>query len=128
MASKRRVIEIPGVKHSAPIPMAVRYDNMLYTSAIMGIDAQTGRLGDGPDEQARFAFDNLRQVLEQAGGGPDNIVRMTVHLTDHSYRESINKPWLEWFPNENDRPARHSVLANLPRDFLLQIEVVAIID
>jgi 2-iminobutanoate/2-iminopropanoate deaminase len=128
MASKRQVIEIPGVKHSAPIPMAVRYGNMLFTSAIMGIDAHSGTLGEGPDQQARFAFDNLRTVLESAGAGPDNIVRMTVHLTDHSYREAINKPWLEWFPDEHDRPARHSVLADLPRGFLLQIEVVAIID
>jgi 2-iminobutanoate/2-iminopropanoate deaminase len=126
--SKRQVIEIPGVKHTAPIPMAVRYGNMLFTSAIMGVDGQSGRLGTGPDEQARLAFDNLRQVLEQAGMTPDNIVRMTVHLTDHSYREAINTPWLEWFPDEHDRPARHSVLADLPRGFLLQIEVVAIAD
>ena len=128
MPSKRQVIEIPGVKHTAPIPMAVRYGNTLYTSAIMGIDGETGRLGDGADEQARFAFDNLRKVLDAAGATPDNIVRMTVHLTNHDFRAAINKPWLEWFPDEHDRPARHSVLADLPRGFLLQIEIVAIID
>ena len=125
MASKRQVIEIEGVSHTAPIPMAVRYGNLLYTSAIMGVDGATGQLGEGPDEQARLAFVNLARVLEKAGMTKDNIVRMTCHLADHGYRESINKPWLEWFPDPHDRPARHSVLANLPRGFLLQIEVVA---
>lgn len=127
MASKRQVLEIPGLAHNAPIPMAVKYGNMIFSSAIMGKDPETGRLGDGPDEQAKFCFENLRRVLEIGGATPDNVTHITVYLTDHEYRQAVNKPWLEMFPDEHDRPARHAVKADLPQGYLLQIEIIAVI-
>jgi 2-iminobutanoate/2-iminopropanoate deaminase len=38
----------------------------------------------GFDPQARQVFENLRAVLERAGGRLDDVVKLTVYLTDMS--------------------------------------------
>ena len=42
MPSKRRSIHVEGVEHVAPIPMGAVVGNMLFSSAIGGIDPATG--------------------------------------------------------------------------------------
>ena len=125
--AKRRVIDIDPVRHSAPIPMAVLVGNVLMTSGIMGADPATGELAEDAADQARFAFANMKRVLASAGGTVDDIVKITVFVKDLAYRELVNRPWLEIFPDENDRPARHTIKAELPGTMLVQIEVFAVL-
>ena len=124
---RRQVYEIPGVKHAAPIPFAARVGNMLYSSAIQGINAETGELSEDVYEQARQCFKNLRTLLEVANASPDDIVRMTCLLKDLGDREALNQPWLEMFPDEHDRPARHTSKYDPPGGMKVQIEIVAVL-
>jgi 2-iminobutanoate/2-iminopropanoate deaminase len=128
MAKKRQSIEIPGVSHGAPIPCGAKVGNMLFSSGIMGRDPATGELPDDPYRQAEFAFQNLRTMLEIAGATTDDIGHMSVMLKDLSYRDAVNKPWLEMFPDEHDRPARHATQADLPGGMLVQLEIIAVLD
>ena len=125
---KRVSYQIPGVHHAAPIPFAARVGNVLYSSAIQGIDAETGKLSEDVYEQAAHCFKNLRTLLEVAGATPDDIVRMTCLLADLGDREALNKPWLEMFPDENDRPARHTSRYDPPGGMKVQIEIMAVLD
>ena len=126
--TKRQTIHIPGVQHSAPIPYGARVGNILYSSAIQGINADTGEMSDNVYEQARQCFRNLQTFLEVAGATSDQIVRMTCFLKDLADREALNKPWLEMFPDEDDRPARHTSQYDPPRGMKIQLEVVAVMD
>ncbi len=123
----RQTIHIDPVRHGAPIPMAAKVGNVLMTSGIMGADPATGDLAESVEDQARFCFANLQRVLEQAGGSLDDVLHITVFVKDHSYRQAVNGPWLELFPDENDRPARHTIKADLPGTMEVQLEVVAVI-
>lgn len=125
--AKRKVIEIEGLKHQAPIPNGAVFGNLVFSSAISGKDPKTGVIPSDPDQQADVLFRNLRTFMEKAGGTPDNIAHMTVFLKEERYRESVNKAWLEMFPDEHDRPARHAVKAELRGDYLFQIEVIAVL-
>src|SRR5262245_8852192 len=107
--------------------MAAMVRNVLMTSGILGADPATGDLADNADDQASFAFENLRRVLDAAGGSLDDVVHITVFVKDLALRESVNKPWLTLFPDEHDRPARHTIKADLPGTMLVQLEVVAVI-
>lgn len=127
MASKREVVDIPGLSHGAPIPVGAKIGNMVFSSAISGRDPETGKLPEGPDLQAEVLFRNIRTFMKNAGGTPDNIARMTVFLKEEKYRESINKEWVKMFPNEKDRPARHAVTTELRGSVLFQIELVAVL-
>jgi len=125
--AKRKVIEIPGLAHQAPIPMGAKIGNVVYSSAISGIEPQTKSPPQDPDKQAEALFRNIRTFMKQAGGTPDDIIRMAVYLKEESYREAINKEWLKMFPDEHSRPARHAIKIELRGEVLFQIELVAVL-
>lgn len=124
----RRSIDIPNVRHTAPIPMGARVGNYVFSSGIMGANPATGEIPDDAQQQADFAFQNLRTFLEAAGAKPEDVGHITVYVKDNKYRELVNKPWLEMFPDEQNRPARHAVETNLARNMLIQLEVIAVVD
>jgi 2-iminobutanoate/2-iminopropanoate deaminase len=73
-------------------------------------------------------FATLRNILEVAGGSPEDVVKMTVWLKDRTQRPALNKGWLEMFPDEHSRPARHTFQSpDLPGNMLVQCEVYAVI-
>ncbi len=89
---RRQTIHIPGVQHNAPIPFGARVGNVIYSSAIQGINADTGQLSEDVYEQARQCFRNMHTFLEHAGATPDDIVRLTCFLADLSDRQALNEP------------------------------------
>jgi enamine deaminase RidA (YjgF/YER057c/UK114 family) len=124
---KRVSIEIPGLAHGAPIPMGSKIGNIVYSSAITGRNPQTKELPSDPAQQAEVLFENVRTFMTQAGGTPDNIIRMTVHLREEKYRDAINTPWVKMFPDAHSRPARHAIKTELRGEALFQVEVVAVL-
>ena len=125
--AKRKSIHIEGMEHGAPIPNGVAIGNLVFSSAISGKDAKTGVLSDDPVEQAQAMFRNLKLFLEKADGTTDNIAHMKVYLKEEKYRDAVNKAWLEMFPDDHDRPARHALKVELRGNVLFQIEVVAVL-
>lgn len=111
--------------HSAPIPMGAQIGNLVFSSAIAGKDPATDSLPDDPARQAELMFQNVRTFMELAGGTLDDIVRMTVFVKDDAYREHVNREWLKAFPDEHDRPARHTLAQDLRGGMLVQCELVA---
>lgn len=127
--SRRQTIHIPGVSHSAPIPFGARVGGVVYSSGIRGDNAETGELSDDVEEQARQCFQNMRTFLEYAGATPDDVVRLTCYLENLNDRGAINAPWLEMWPDDDDRPARHtSKYEPPPGGMKVQIEVIAVVE
>ncbi len=125
--AKRESIEIPGLAHGAPIPMGSKIGNMVYSSGISGRDAETGELPSDPEKQAEHLFQNIRTFMSVAGGTPDDIIRVTLHIREESYRAVLNPPWVAMFPDEHSRPARHAVKTELRGEVLFQAEIVAVL-
>jgi 2-iminobutanoate/2-iminopropanoate deaminase len=124
----RRSLHVDGVTHgAAPIPMGARVDNVIYTSAVSGIDPATSKLAVGASAQAFHAFMNLRSLLANAGSSLNDVVRMTVYIKDSEARVHINDQWLACFPDPEDRPARHVLVYDLQHGMELQIEAVAVV-
>ena len=126
MTIRRKTIEIDGVRHNAPIPMGARVDNIVWSSGIQGMDPETGLVPDDGIAQVGFAFRNLDSFLRAAYVTYDDIVRLTVHLAEPSLRDEVNKYWLELYPDEHDRPARHALNIALNNNMLVQLEVFAV--
>ena len=55
---------------------------MLFIAGMIGWDAQGVFHSDNFAAQARQALQNVAEVLREAGGKPENIVRMTWYVTD----------------------------------------------
>jgi 2-iminobutanoate/2-iminopropanoate deaminase len=128
MAGRRETYHLDPVKHNAPIPMGAKVGNIIFSSAIGGANPDTGVVPPDIDEQCDNAFKNLRNFLAKAGATPDDVVRVNVFTKEEANRAKVNKPWLDMFPDENDRPARHQlVIPNMPQPYDIQIEVIAVL-
>ncbi|WAH35700.1 RidA family protein [Alicyclobacillus dauci] len=126
--SGRRSIEIEGVTHgNTPIPQGARIDKFIFSSAIAGVDPQTGEIPDDARRQAELVFQHVRTFMETAGGSPENIGRMTIYLQDEMYRDFVNEEWVKMFPNPESRPARHATATNLRRGALIQVDLIAVL-
>ena len=70
---------------------AVRAGNLLFVSGIVAVDGD-GNLVGGDDvvAQARQVFENMRHVLAAAGCGFEDVVKVTIFLTDVDERARIN--------------------------------------
>jgi enamine deaminase RidA (YjgF/YER057c/UK114 family) len=128
MGSKRQTLHVPGISHGAnPIPSGVRLGNVVFSGGISGQDPATGQLPAEPEKQAELAFANLRRLMEAAGGSADDIGHVTVYLKDLGHRDHINREWLKMFPDEHDRPTRHTLRYDLAGNMLLQLQVIGVI-
>ncbi|MCU6602210.1 RidA family protein [Peribacillus frigoritolerans] len=125
--AKREVLHVKGSNHQNPIPTAVKIGNMVYTSAIIGSDPEKGELPESVEEEVANLFLYMREIMELAGGTTDNIAHLSVSLTDREYKKIVNVEWLKMFPDENNRPARHSTVQKLREGLRVQIEMTAVL-
>jgi 2-iminobutanoate/2-iminopropanoate deaminase len=107
---------------------AVRAGGFLYVSGIIGVEAE-GHLVGGDDvvAQTRQVFENMRAVLSAAGCAFEDVVKVTIFLTDVDDRPFINPLRQEVFGSA--RPA--STLVEVPRLAVdgakVEIECVAVV-
>lgn len=126
---KRRSIDVAGAKHVNPIPSACRRGPFVVSGAISGADPETDQVPADLDGQCRAMFANVRRVIEAAGGAPEDIVKMTVWITDRSLRPILNEHWVEMFPDPQSRPARHTMTAHdLAAPMQIQCDLMAVIE
>ena len=123
---RQKSLHVEGLSHSVPIPMGCRVGPILATSAVGGRDPATGQLAADAAAQAGQAFENLKAVLAAGGLDLGDVVKLTVYVGEESYREAINKFWLQCYPDAAHRPARHTMVMPLRGGMLVQLEALAV--
>ena len=111
-----------------PYSQAVRLGNLLYTSGQVALDPATGQLVPGGiAEQTTRVLENLQAVLAAAGTSLAHVVKTVVFLKDMKDFAAMNEVYAKYLaPDGTVKPARSTVaVAGLPRDALVEIEVVA---
>lgn len=108
-----------------PYSQAIEVNGMVYTSGVIPVDPATGEIPAGVEAQARQAFSNLANLLEAAGTSMAKAVKTTVFIKEMNDFGRINEIYAEYFTKPY--PARSCVeVARLPKDVLLEIEVIAL--
>jgi 2-iminobutanoate/2-iminopropanoate deaminase len=99
--------------------------NLLLTSGMIPMLPDTGELVDGDiAEQTAQALDNLRAIVEEAGGTMDDIVKTNVYLADINDFVAMNTIYAQYF--SDNPPARVCVeVSNLPKGALIEIDAIA---
>ncbi|MFC4899705.1 RidA family protein [Streptosporangium amethystogenes subsp. fukuiense] len=122
---RRRSVVVPGLEHGTnPIPAASRVGPLLATGGVRGVDRVTGELPADVPGQVRYAFANLRAVLEAGGATTGDVVHVTVFAAA-DVRVAVNEEWVAMFPDPASRPARHLIRHDLPGGMLVQLEATA---
>ena len=126
----RTPIAPPGMKDQRPrYTLGWRVGQTIYVAGQLPYDSDGNLIGHGDIEaQARRAFENVKKVVEAGGGTMDDVVKLTVFVTDVRFREAYGKVRTEFFgPNP---PASTLVqISNLAvSGALIEIEAVAALD
>jgi 2-iminobutanoate/2-iminopropanoate deaminase len=108
-----------------PFSPAVRAGDLLYLSGQVAQDPSTGKLVEGGiDAQASQIFRNIAAVLEAAGSGFDDVVRVGVYLRDMADFKAMNAVYERHFGRPY--PARTVIgVASLPLGAAIEIDLVA---
>lgn len=108
-----------------PYAQAVATDGLLITSGQLPIDPATGAFPEGIAAQTRQSLTNVKAILEAAGAGMGQVIKTTVFLSDMEDFAAMNEVYATFF-GEGGFPARSAVeVARLPKDALVEIEVIA---
>jgi reactive intermediate/imine deaminase len=124
---RREVIHSDGApKAIGPYSQAIRAGDTVYLSGQIGLDPATGALVDGLSAQAHRVFLNLRAVCEAAGGTLDDLVRVSLLLTDINDFAKVNEIMATYFRAPYPARATYQVAA-LPRGALIEVEAILVL-
>jgi len=120
-------------------PHARRVGNLLFLSGIGPRDPATDSIpgneyfADGRVRrydigmQAKAVFDNVRAVLEASGASWEDLVDVTVYLTDMARDfKAYNAVWAEHFPDAATAPCRTTLgITALPTPIAIELKCIA---
>lgn len=107
-----------------PYSQAVQFGNMIITSGQLGMNT-AGEFPASAAEQAKQSLSNVKAILEEAGYSMEHVVKTTVFLKDMNDFQVVNEVYATFFAEPY--PARSAVqVAKLPKDGLVEIEVIAV--
>jgi 2-aminomuconate deaminase len=123
-----------------PYPHARRAGNLLFLSGVgprrrgmkeipgVTLDEQGNVIAYDIEQQCRSVFENVRLILEASGSKWENLIDVTVFLTNMKADFAIfNRVYAEYFTTH--QPCRTTVEVNaLPTPIAIELKCIALID
>jgi 2-iminobutanoate/2-iminopropanoate deaminase len=95
---KKQIITTPQAPTSPLYSQGVRSGSTIHVSGMVGMDATTKQMvGSTIQEQTRQALRNCQAVVEAGGGTLDDVVQVTVLLTDPADFAGMNEEYAKVF-------------------------------
>ncbi|WHX79161.1 RidA family protein [Priestia flexa] len=109
-----------------PYSQGIVVNNLFYSSGQIPLRPDGTLVEGGIKTQTEQVFQNLKAVLEEAGASLNTVVKATVFIKDMDNFADLNEVYAQYFGDH--KPARSCVeVARLPKDVLVEIEVVALV-
>ena len=124
---KEILINEEAPKAIGPYSPAIKVGNLVFVSGQLPVDSATGEIaGDDIEIQTKKSLENLKAVLKPYSINFENVVKVTIFLTNMDDFSKVNKVYSNYFKEEF--PARSCVeVARLPKGAKIEIECIAII-
>lgn len=107
----------------------VRVGNFVYVAGTVASDEAGNVVGIGePYAQARYVLEKIERYLKQAGAEMRHVVRTRIFVTDASQWEEITRAHHEFFKDVLPVATLVEVSALIGSEYLVEIEVDAIIN
>ena len=118
---------------NAPLPgghysQAMVHNGLVYVSGQLPIDPKTGEKQTGSiEEQTNLVLQNLSAILDASGSSLNQVLKVTVYISDISLWGKVNEVYVEIFGDH--RPARAIVpTRDLHFGFKIEVDAVAAVD
>ena len=107
-----------------PYSQAVKTGNLIFISGQIPLNPETGDLVSGSiEDEANQVLNNIKSICDAAGYGFEDIVKITIFLTDLGNFTTVNEVMAKHFVEPY--PARATVeVSGLPLGVNVEIEVI----
>jgi len=128
MVNKTRIATNAAPPATGTYSQAIRTGDLVFVTAQTGREPETGKLPDGLEAQTRQMLANVDAILNAAGCGPADIVKVTLLLANIKDFKAVDVIYSAWLPGlgVTPLPARTAFAAlALPAAALVMLEAVA---
>jgi 2-iminobutanoate/2-iminopropanoate deaminase len=121
---KIEILSPPGaIKPTGTWSLGVRAGDFVFVAGMRGIDPATNMLVDGAEPRIRQAFLNMKAIVEAAGGGLRDAVRLVVYVTEMArYRPIVNRIQEELWAGAPYPPRTIVEVSGLNQDDIVEVE------
>ena len=122
----RTAIDTPDApRPKGPYRQAIVSGDTIYVAGQGPVDPRTDEIFTGDiEQQTRLTLENIRAILAAAGAGMQDVVKVTVYLTDLGDFSRMNEVYRSFF-NE-PYPARAAVGCQLLFGIGIEIDCIAV--
>ena len=123
------ILKLQSVHPTVGYSHAAKAGNTLYIAGQDAQDVDGNLVGQGDFKaQVRQVYENLKNIVQEAGGSLQNIVKMTTFLTHYSYIETYRSVRNQYFP-EPCPPNTLLIIESLALpDYMIEVEGIAVLD
>ncbi len=101
----------------------------IYVSGQVSLDAEGNVVGEGDMRlQTETVLEHVKTVVEEAGGGMEDIVKVTVFITDMGLYDEIHEVRRRYFEEPYPASSMVEVSALIDPRLLIEIEAIAVIE
>ncbi len=123
---KEIIMSSKAPKAIGPYSHANKAGNMVFISGQIPLTADGTLIDESIEAQAKQCLENLKSIVEEAGGTLENIVKTTIFLTDLGNFAKVNEVYASVFTQNH--PARTTVeISKLPMGVGIEIEAIAVL-
>ncbi|WP_210367667.1 RidA family protein [Bacillus sp. REN3] len=109
-----------------PYSQGIVVNNLFFSSGQIPLTPEGTMVEGDIKAQTHQVFKNLKAVLDAAGASLETVVKATVFIKNMDEFAQLNEVYGEYF--NVHKPARSTVeVARLPKDALVEIEVIALV-
>lgn len=111
-------------RSAAPLSQGIRFGDLLFVSGQVPVDPQSGDMVEGDiREQTRQVMENVKAIIEAAGGSMENVLKTTCFLTSMDEFSGFNEVYRSYFTG--NLPARSTFeVSRLAASFRVEVEAI----
>ncbi|MDA9925141.1 Rid family detoxifying hydrolase [Gammaproteobacteria bacterium] len=111
-----------------PYSQAIQWGDVVFISGQVAFIPESGELNNNTfEDEVNQVIDNLDAICKEAGGGLDNILKLSIFLTDLSNFDAVNNLMKERF--SEPFPARSTIeVSRLPKDVNIEMDAILSIE
>ena len=111
-----------------PYSQAIQWGDVVFVSGQVAFIPGSGELNNNTfEDEVNQVIDNLDAICKEAGGSLDNILKLSIFLTDLSNFDAVNNLIKERF--SEPFPARSTIeVSRLPKDVNIEMDAILSIE
>jgi len=124
----KEIIESNKVPSSLIFSQGIKVGKLVFTSGQVGVNVLTGALSNVTfEDEVKQALENISSILQEVNLCLEDVIKVTVFITDMNLFNRLNKVYLTFFPKK--KPVRSAVeVSKLAKGARIEIEAIAFRD